>query len=205
MNIFDILLLGVALSMDAVAVSMTNGMTDSKMSGKKALLPALLFGVFQALMPLIGYYITDFVSSSETFRSTFEKASKSVAFVLLAFIGGKMILDSVKERRAARKAREAGESAKTEDKRLSFGEMIVQAFATSVDAFAVGISLKMAALSEGLTPAIGWSVMIIGCITFLLSVAATKIGRLIGNKLADKAEIFGGAVLIVIGLKILLF
>ena len=58
MNIFDILLLGVALSMDAVAVSMTNGMTDSKMSGKKALLPALLFGVFQALMPLIGYYIT---------------------------------------------------------------------------------------------------------------------------------------------------
>ena len=238
MNIFDILLLGVALSMDAVAVSMTNGMTDSKMSGKKALLPALLFGVFQALMPLIGYYITDFVSSSETFRSTFEKASKSVAFVLLAFIGGKMIIDNVKERRAARKARETGESAKTEDKRLSFGEMIVQAFATSVDAFAVGISLKMAALSEGLTPAIGWSVMMIGCITFLLSVAATKIGRLIGNKLADdievvmtdmlvnfksrlmaipsklapvlckktdKAEIFGGAVLIVIGLKILLF
>lgn len=202
MNIFDILLLGVALSMDAVAVSMTNGMTDSKMSGKKALLPALLFGVFQALMPLIGYYITDFVSSSETFRSTFEKASKSVAFVLLAFIGGKMIIDNVK---AARKARKAGESAETEDKRLSFGEMIVQAFATSVDAFAVGISLKMAALSEGLTPAIGWSVMIIGCITFLLSVAATKIGRLIGNKLADKAEIFGGAVLIVIGLKILLF
>ena len=202
MNIFDILLLGVALSMDAVAVSMTNGMTDSKMSGKKALLPALLFGVFQALMPLIGYYITDFVSSSETFRSTFEKASKSVAFVLLAFIGGKMIIDNVK---AARKARETGESAETEDKRLSFGEMIVQAFATSVDAFAVGISLKMAALSEGLTPAIGWSVMIIGCITFLLSVAATKIGRLIGNKLADKAEIFGGAVLIVIGLKILLF
>ena len=202
MNIFDILLLGVALSMDAVAVSMTNGMTDSKMSGKKALLPALLFGVFQALMPLIGYYITDFVSSSETFRSTFEKASKSVAFVLLAFIGGKMIIDNVK---AARKAREAGKSAETEDKRLSFGEMIVQAFATSVDAFAVGISLKMAALSEGLTPAIGWSVMIIGCITFLLSVAATKIGRLIGNKLADKAEIFGGAVLIVIGLKILLF
>ena len=210
MNIFDILLLGVALSMDAVAVSMTNGMTDSKMSGKKALLPALLFGVFQALMPLIGYYITDFVSSSETFRSTFEKASKSVAFVLLAFIGGKMILDSFsakkeEERRAARKARETGESAETENKRLSFGEMIVQAFATSVDAFAVGISLKMAALSEGLTPAIGWSVMIIGCITFLLSVAATKIGRLIGNKLADKAEIFGGAVLIVIGLKILFF
>ena len=128
-----------------------------------------------------------------------------MAFVLLAFIGGKMIIDSVKERRAARKAREAGESAETEDKRLSLGEMIVQAFATSVDAFAVGISLKMAAMSEGLTPAIGWSVTIIGCITFALSLIAARLGRLIGNKLADKAEIFGGAVLIVIGLKILLF
>lgn len=95
--------------MDAVAVSMTNGMTDSKMSGKKALLPALLFGVFQALMPLIGYYITDFVSSSETFRSTFEKASKSVAFVLLAFIGGKMIIDNVKEPQSrAESARNGG-------------------------------------------------------------------------------------------------
>ncbi len=205
MNIFDILLLGVALSMDAVAVSMTNGMTDPKMGGKKMLVPALLFGAFQAMMPLIGYFLTDLLSSSEAIKETFEKVSKSVAFVLLAFIGGKMIFDSVKERRAGRKAQEAGETAEKVDKSLSFGEMIVQAFATSIDALAVGISLKMAAMSEGLFPAIGWSVTIIGCITFILSVIATRLGRLIGNKLADKAEILGGAVLIAIGLKILLF
>ena len=205
MNIFDILLLGVALSMDAVAVSMSNGMTDSKMGSKKMFVPALLFGVFQAIMPLIGYFLTDLLSSSEAIRETFEKASKGVAFVLLAFIGGKMILDSVKERKAERKAQEAGETAEKVDKSLSFGEMIVQAFATSVDALAVGISLKMAAMGEGLSPAIGWSVTIIGCTTFALSLIATRLGRLIGNKLADKAEIFGGAVLIAIGLKILLF
>ncbi len=205
MNIFDILLLGVALSMDAVAVSMTNGMTDPKMGGKKMLVPALLFGAFQAMMPLIGYFLTDLLSSSEAIKETFEKASKGVAFALLAFIGGKMILDSVKERRAERKAKEAGETAEKAGKSLSVGEMIVQAFATSVDALAVGISLKMAAMGEGLSPAIGWSVTIIGCTTFALSLIAMRLGRLIGNKLADKAEIFGGAVLIAIGLKILLF
>ena len=205
MNLLDILLLGVALSMDAVAVSMSNGMADAKTGGKKSLVPALLFGVFQAMMPLVGYYFTDFLSSSETIRETFEKVSKGVAFVLLALIGGKMIFDSVKERRAARKAEEAGEAVEKGEKSLSFGEMIVQAFATSIDALAVGISLKMAAMSEGLFPAIGWSVIIIGCITFLLSVIATRLGRLIGDKLADKAEILGGAVLILIGLKILLF
>ena len=205
MNLLDILLLGVALSMDAVAVSMSNGMTDPKTGGKKMLVPALLFGAFQAMMPLIGYFLTDLLSSSDALREAFEKVSKGVAFVLLALIGGKMIFDSIKERRAARQAEEAGEAVEKGEKSLSFGEMIVQAFATSIDALAVGISLKMAAMSEGLFPAIGWSVIIIGCITFLLSVIATRLGRLIGDKLADKAEILGGAVLILIGLKILLF
>ena len=83
--------------------------------------------------------------------------------------------------------------------------MITQAFATSIDALAVGISLKMAAMGEGLFPAIGWSAAIIGGVTFLLSLLSVRLGKLIGNKLADKAEILGGAVLIFIGLKILLF
>lgn len=205
MNIFDILLLGVALSMDAVAVSMTNGMTDREMGGKKMFAPALLFGAFQAAMPLVGYFLTDFLSSSEAIKETFEKASKGVAFALLAFIGGKMIFDGIKERRDECKAKETGVAAEKEGKTLSAGEMIVQAFATSVDALAVGISLKMAAMGEGLSPVIGWSVTIIGCITFALSLIAARLGRLIGNELADKAEIFGGAVLVIIGLKILLF
>ena len=116
-----------------------------------------------------------------------------------------MIFDGIKERRAECKAKETGVAAEKEGKSLSAGEMIVQAFATSVDALAVGISLKMAAMGEELSPAIGWSVTIIGCITFALSLIAARLGRLIGNKLADKAEIFGGAVLVIIGLKILLF
>ena len=82
--------------------------------------------------------------------------------------------------------------------------MFVQAIATSIDALAVGISLKMAAMGEGLFPPIGWSVTIIGCTTFLLSAIATKAGKMIGNKLADKAEILGGIVLVCIGLKILI-
>ena len=198
MNFFDVLLLAVALSMDAAAVSMTNGMTV-KQGAKKALFAAFLFGVFQALMPLIGYCITEAISGA--FREAFEKVSAWVAFILLAFIGGRMIFESVKER----KANASSQSAAREGKTLSFGEMITQAFATSIDALAVGISLKMAAMDEGLFPAIGWSVTLIGVVTFLLSLLSVRLGWLIGDKLADKAEILGGAVLIVIGLKILLF
>lgn len=199
MNIYDILLLAVALSMDAVAVSMTNGMTDPKSSLKRSLLPAFLFGLFQAAMPLIGYYITEVVSGA--FQEKFQSVSAWVAFILLAFIGGKMIIDSIKERK---KEHSADETTEMEKKTLSVGEMFVQAVATSIDALAVGISLKMAAMGEGLFPAIGYSVTIIGCTTFLLSAIATKIGKMIGNKLADKAEILGGIVLIGIGLKILI-
>lgn len=199
MNILDILLLAVALSMDAVAVSMSNGMTDPKASLKRSLLPALLFGLFQAAMPLIGYFITEAVSGA--FRESFETASARVAFILLAFIGGKMIIDSIKERK---EEHEAGEVPESEKRTLSVGEMFVQAIATSIDALAVGISLKMAAMGEGLFPPIGWSVTIIGCTTFLLSAIATKAGKMIGNKLADKAEILGGIVLVCIGLKILI-
>lgn len=198
MNFFDVLLLAVALSMDAAAVSMTNGMTV-KSGAKTTLLTAFLFGLFQAVMPLIGYYVTEAVSGA--FREAFEKTSAWAAFVLLAFIGGKMIFDSLKER----KENAASNGAVHEAKTLSFGEMITQAFATSIDALAVGITLKMAAMGEGLFPAIGWSVTVIGSVTFLLSLLSVRLGKLIGNKLADKAEILGGAVLILIGLKILLF
>ena len=199
MNFFDVLLLAVALSMDAAAVSMTNGMTV-KPGAKTTLLTAFLFGLFQAVMPLIGYYVTEAVSGA--FREAFEKISAWVAFLLLAFIGGKMIADSIKEKKEAKNEQEGVPRG---EKTLSFGEMLAQAFATSIDALAVGISLKMAAMSEGLFPAIGWSVTVIGCVTFLLSLLSVRLGKLIGNKLADKAEILGGAVLLLIGLKILLF
>lgn len=198
MNFFDVLLLAVALSMDAAAVSMTNGMTV-KPGAKTTLLTAFLFGLFQAVMPLIGYYVTEAVSGA--FREAFEKISAWAAFLLLAFIGGKMIFDSIKEKKENKDEKAYASVEKT----LSFGEMLAQAFATSIDALAVGISLKMAAMSEGLFPAIGWSVTVIGFVTFLLSLLSVRLGKLIGNKLADKAEILGGAVLLLIGLKILLF
>jgi putative Mn2+ efflux pump MntP len=200
MGLTDILLLAVALSMDAAAVSMTHGMTDPKMPLKRVGTIAGFFGSFQAIMPLIGYFITKIVANA--FLDVFEKASAWTAFVLLAFLGGKMIFDGVKEMFAKRRGEEKESN---EEAELSIGKLFVQAIATSIDALAVGVALQMAAISpEGLFPSIGWTVLIIGCTTFLLSVLSVYIGKLIGNKLADKAELLGGVVLVAIGLKILL-
>lgn len=200
MDIFDILLLAVALSMDATAVGMTDGMAEPKMPLKRVLLIGGFFGVFQALMPLIGYFLTKVVANA--FLDTFERASSWVSFVLLAFIGGKMIVDCVKEMRAkARGGADGGEPSASE---LSVGKLCLQAVATSVDALAIGVTLQLAELSaEGLFPPVGWSVLIIGAVTFGLSVPAVYIGKLIGDKLADKAELVGGIVLVLIGLKLL--
>lgn len=199
MDIFDILLLAAALSMDAMAVGMTNGMTDPKMPFKRTLLIAAFFGVFQAAMPLVGYFLTKIVTG--VFLDAFRRASAWISFALLVFIGGKMIFDCVREM----KAKKRGAEEKAPALELSVGRLAVQAVATSVDALAIGVTLQMAELSaEGLFPPVGWSVCIIGAVTFALSVLAVQIGRLIGDKLADKAELAGGIVLVVIGIKLLL-
>ena len=95
MSVFEMILTAVALAMDACAVSMTNGMTAKKFKPVQAVIIALFFGVFQAAMPLIGYFIANLVASS--FVDVFEKAASVIAFVLLAFLGGKMIADAIKE------------------------------------------------------------------------------------------------------------
>ena len=198
MGVFDILVLAAALSMDAVAVSMTDGMSEPSMPLKKALSIGGFFGVFQALMPLIGYFVTGLVASA--FLGVFKRASAWVSFALLAFLGGKMIADGVRELRAAKEG-----DAPEETKTLSVGRLAAQAVATSVDALAVGVTLQMAAISPaGLFPPVGWSVLIIGAVTFALCVPAVYLGKLIGNRLADKAQLIGGVVLVGIGLKILL-
>ena len=198
MGVFDILLLAVALSMDAAAVSMTDGMAEPKMPLKKALGIGGFFGGFQALMPLIGYFAAGLVASA--FLDAFEKASAWISFALLAFLGGKMIFDCVREMRAAGK-----EGAEREAKVLSAGRLAMQAVATSVDALAIGVTLQMAAISPaGLFPPVGWSVLIIGAVTFSLSLIAVYLGKLIGDRLADKAQLLGGIVLIAIGVKLLL-
>lgn len=215
MGAWEIVLLGLALSMDACAVAMTNGMTDSKMPVKRVLLIGLFFGFFQFLMPVIGYFITGIVANA--FLGAFEKISAWISFALLAFLGGKMLYEGVRELIEAKNAPTngcencqtvgAGTSLTSDSgkKELTVGKLVVQAIATSIDALAVGVTLQMAAISEaGLALGVWGATGVIGVLTFSLSVGAVYIGKAVGNKLADKAEIFGGVVLFLIGLKILI-
>lgn len=208
-GIVDLLLIAVGLSMDAFAVGMTNGMTDSKMKLGKVLLIALFYGVFQFFMPLIGYY------ASSVLSEIIAKIAPWLSFILLAFIGGKMIFDGVREVMENRKKRKAqeeagpeGAEAKAEGEAvgapLRIGTLALQALATSIDALAVGVTFLAADTAGSLCLNIWLDCLIIGCITFSLSVIAVYLGKAVGNRLADKAEIAGGAVLVIIGVKILL-
>ena len=220
MSVWEILLLSVALAMDACAVAMTDGMTNPKMPVWKALIIGLFFGFFQFLMPVIGYFITGVVA--DAFVSTFEMISGWVSFVLLAFLGGKMLFESIKElvgehkQRKAEQAKDCVDGCSTgiktaniekkenEGKTLSFGRLTVQAIATSIDALAVGVTLQMAVISGGLALGVWGATGMIGVVTLGLSFGAVYIGKMLGNKLADRASLIGGLVLIGIGLKILI-
>ena len=221
MSIVEIVLIGIALSMDACAVGMTNGMTDSKMPFKRVLLIAGFFGVFQCLMPLIGYAITGIVANA--FMNAFQRISAWISFLLLAFLGGKMLYEGIEEWVEASRAKTqvcpcmpdaenvqttgAGTSLldKTDKNTLSIGKLVMQAIATSIDALAVGVTLQMAAISEaGLALGPFGATGLIGLVTLGLSIGAVYIGKAVGDKLADKASVLGGAVLVGIGLKILI-
>ncbi len=205
MQVYEILLMAVALAMDACAVAMTNGMTHPKMGWKRALFIGGLFGFFQFLMPVVGYFITGIIANA--FLDTFEKISAWISFALLAFLGGKMLFDAILEMRERKKAQNNadGALATTEVKTLTVGKLCVQAVATSIDALAVGVTLQMAAISAtGLALGVWGATGLIGGVTFALAVGAVYIGKLVGNKLADKAGLIGGLVLIGIGLKILI-
>lgn len=202
MTFIEVLLLGAALAMDACAMGMTNGMTDSKMPLKRVLLIAAFFGFFQFLMPLIGYFITSLLAGA--FMQQFEKISAWVSFALLAFLGGKMLADAVKEYRC-KKSCTTDVCDCCQEKKLTIFELFLQAIATSIDALAVGVTLQMAAISpQGLALGAWGSTLLIGGTTFILAVGAVFIGKKLGDKLADKATFLGGAVLLAIGLKILL-
>ena len=183
MTFTEILLIGIGLSMDAFAVAVSKGLSMQKINYKAGLIIALFFGVFQAGMPLIGYF------AAIRFERYIVAADHWVAFGLLLFIGGKAIVEAIKEIRS-------GET-KEENFKLRYGELVVLAFATSVDALAVGISFAF------LSVQIWKSVSIIGVTTFLISFAGVCIGNRFGAKLKAKAEIAGGVILILIGLKIL--
>lgn len=178
MNVFDVILIGIGLSMDAFAVSTSNGIV-SKPSWKKTLLIAFMFGLFQAVMPLVGFF------AGSLFSDVIEKYDHWIALILLTFIGGKMIADFF-----CKKEKDEKQSF------LTLKMLLVQAVATSIDALAVGVSFV------GVTFNIFLAVGIIGAITFVLSLLAVRIGIKFGDILTDKATLVGGIILIAIGLKI---
>ena len=180
----ELLLIGVGLSMDAFAVSICKGLAMRRVNKKQALVIGLFFGGFQALMPFIGWAL------GTQFESYITSIDHWIAFVLLAFIGGKMLWDVFHEKEES--------AAEKSDARLDHKELFMLAIATSIDALAVGIAFAC------LDVQIWSSVSIIGCVTLVLSFCGVWIGNRFGNRFEKKAEIAGGVVLILIGVKILL-
>lgn len=186
MGFIELFLIGVGLSMDAFAVSVCKGLNmREKLNMKHAAVIALFFGGFQALMPVIGYFL------GVNFEKYITSFDHWIAFVLLAFIGGKMVFDAIKEWNSPDEAEENGD-------KLDIKELFMLAVATSIDALAVGITFAF--LNTGI-----WSaITIIGITTFALSIIGVVIGNKFGGKYKTKAELAGGIILILIGLKILL-
>ncbi|MCM1055839.1 MAG: manganese efflux pump MntP family protein [Bacteroides sp.] len=190
MGFVELLLLSVGLAMDAFAVSIGNGLAMKKNDPKAALAIALSFGLFQALMPTAGYFLG---SAFETVISRFDHY---IALVFLGFIGGKMIFDGIKELRESKSGKEDGNGGEKPFK-LSFGELMIQSVATSIDALIVGVSF--AALPN---VSIWTAVLLIGLITFTISLVGVFSGKKFGQLLGSRAEIFGGLILVGIGLKV---
>ncbi len=195
MAVWEIILLGAALAMDAVAVGMAVGMAEPKMHFGKAFETAGAFGLFQFFMPLVGYLAGSVFSS---FVSSFVPA---LSFLILSFLGGKMIYECLKELFEKHRPHSFERGAA---KRGGALKLLVQAFATSVDALAVGVTLLALEKSGSLALSPVHTALVIGAVTFVLSLASVLAGKKAGAYLADKAEILGGAVLILIGLKILM-
>lgn len=193
MSVLEIILLGAALAMDAVAVGMTNGMTEPKMRLSKAAETAGAFGLFQFFMPLVGYAL------GAAFTNFIVTVAPVLSFAILAFLGGKMIYECVKE--LAQKERL---SFMKKEKRSGALMLFIQALATSIDALAVGITLLALEASGTLALPTLFASLVIGAVTFVLSFIAVLAGKKAGSLLADKAEILGGVVLVFIGVKILL-
>ena len=180
--IISALLLGVGLSMDAFAVSVCKGLSVGSVKLRHMFCAGIWFGTFQALMPLIGYFL------GASLHGYIEKIDHWVAFILLLLIGANML-------------REAFSKEKEDEKNASFsiGTMLLLAIATSIDALAVGIALAMDSGTN-----IWLNIGVIGLTTFLFSFAGIRIGSAVGNNFEKKAQIAGGVILILIGVKILL-
>lgn len=182
---FTLLLMGVGLSMDAFAVAICKGLSMRKVNKKQCLVIGLFFGGFQALMPFIGWVL------GSQFEQYITSIDHWIAFILLGFIGGKMVVEAIREKDDAV---EVGKM----DPPLDLKEMFILAIATSIDALAVGITFAF------LQVPIVEAISIIGITTFVISVIGVYVGNFFGNRYKKKAELAGGMILILIGLKILL-
>ena len=180
MGLIELFLIAVGLSMDAFAVSICKGLSVQKARPVHMLCVGCYFGGFQALMPAIGYLL------GTRFAGLIESVDHWIAFVLLVFIGANMIREAL------------GHEEESLDASFSVKTMLALAVATSIDALATGVTFAF--LRVDIIPA----VLFIGCTTFLLSAAGLKIGNVFGAKYKSRAELFGGAVLILMGCKILL-
>lgn len=179
MSLFELFILAIALSMDAFAVSICKGLSMKKMSWKKAFLAGIYFGGFQAAMPIIGYFL------GVQFKELITSVDHWIAFALLVFIGVNMIKES-------REECEEGNDC------FAVKTMLLLAVATSIDALAVGVTFAF--LTVDIIPAVTF----IGLITFGFSFVGIKVGNVFGAKYKSKAELAGGVILLLIGLKILL-
>ena len=180
------ILLGVGLAMDACAVSMANGLNDPNMKVRKVVLVALIFAFFQALMPMIGWICVRTVAQQ---FDKFTVAIPYIALALLGFIGGKMIYEGVTHKENS--------SEQQSHKNLTAVVLLTQAVAASIDALSVGFTVSSYDVWQALT-----SVAIIALVTFAICVGGVYVGKKFGTKLGNKAEIFGGIILIGIGLEI---
>ncbi|MCL2396988.1 MAG: manganese efflux pump MntP family protein [Defluviitaleaceae bacterium] len=182
MGFGELFILAIGLSMDAFAVSICAGLGMTRVGFKNALVVGLYFGVFQAGMPLIGYF------TATLFADRVAQYSHWIAFALLCFLGGKMMMDSFKKE----------QNAQSREHSLKPSSMLPLAVATSIDAFAVGVSFAF--LQVNIAPAVS----LIGVITLVISMVGVKIGNIFGVKFKAKAQFAGGVILVAIGLHILL-
>ena len=185
MSFVELLLFGIGLSMDAFAVSICKGLSVRKLRPKHAITVGLWFGGFQALMPLIGYLL------GKQFEWLITSIDHWIAFILLGFIGGKMILEAVKEWNEE-------DIVEVKDQPLDHRNMFVLAVATSIDALAVGITFAF------LNTPILEAITIIGIMTMIISIVGVVIGNYFGGKYKHKAELVGGIILVLLGVRILI-
>ena len=178
MSIIELILLSIGLAMDAFAVSICKGLSVKKLKPSHGIIAGAYFGGFQALMPLLGWLL------GRQFEELIKSVDHWIAFGLLVLIGANMIRESFGEE-------------ESQDASFAFKAMLPLAIATSIDALAVGVTFAFLDVNVIL------AISLIGAITFVISAAGVKIGNVFGSKYQSKAEFAGGAILIILGIKIL--